>query len=96
MIIFVDTRELEDIIIFILRTVLIFSIQLFAAMLKTDKVYEKSKTRIKLQDVGYSGLTLLMGELPVTMPMNKSLIDQVTGIVYLCFSYCVVSQRIKR
>ena len=48
-------------------------------MLRTDKVYEKNKSRIKLQDVGYSGLTLLMGELPVTMPMAKSLVEQVTG-----------------
>ena len=48
-------------------------------MLRTTKVYEKSKHRMRLLDIGFSGLTLLMGEMTVTMPVAKNLVEMVTG-----------------
>ncbi|XP_053554652.1 neurobeachin-like protein 1 isoform X2 [Bombina bombina] len=46
-------------------------------MLKCNKVYERSKQRIRLREVGYSGLGLLLNEAPVTTLLIKSLLNQV-------------------
>nr|XP_033801863.1 neurobeachin-like protein 1 isoform X2 [Geotrypetes seraphini] len=46
-------------------------------MLKCNKVYEKSKQRIRLREVGYSGLGLLLNEAPVTVSLVKNLLNQV-------------------
>ncbi|XP_038073345.1 neurobeachin-like protein 1 isoform X2 [Patiria miniata] len=52
--------------------------KIFSLMLRTTKVYEKSKHRMRLMDIGFSGLTLLMGEMPVTMPIAKNMVEMVT------------------
>uniref|UniRef100_A0ACB8G153 Neurobeachin-like protein 1 n=1 Tax=Sphaerodactylus townsendi TaxID=933632 RepID=A0ACB8G153_9SAUR len=46
-------------------------------MLKCTKVYERSKQRMKLREVGYSGLGLLLNDTPVTTSLIKSLLNQV-------------------
>uniref|UniRef100_A0A663LWM3 Neurobeachin-like protein 2 n=1 Tax=Athene cunicularia TaxID=194338 RepID=A0A663LWM3_ATHCN len=46
-------------------------------MLKCTKVYERSKHRMKLREVGYSGLGLLLNESPVTVSLIKNLLNQV-------------------
>ncbi|MGH0167376.1 UNVERIFIED_CONTAM: hypothetical protein FKN15_052506 [Acipenser sinensis] len=51
--------------------------KIFERMLKCDKVYEKSKQRIKLREVGYSGLILLFNEIPITFSLIKNLLNQV-------------------
>uniref|UniRef100_A0A672QFN9 Neurobeachin-like protein 2 n=1 Tax=Sinocyclocheilus grahami TaxID=75366 RepID=A0A672QFN9_SINGR len=76
-------------------------LQLFERMLKCDRVYEKSKQRLRLRDVGYSGLSLLFSDLHLTSTLIKCLLHQVlsTGesdekppdpahtVPYICFSY---------
>ncbi|XP_022079256.1 neurobeachin-like protein 1 [Acanthaster planci] len=52
--------------------------KMFSLMLRSNKVYEKSKHRMRLMDVGFSGLTLLMGEMPVTMPIAKNMVEMIT------------------
>lgn len=64
------------------------SIQLFAGMLHSTKVQEKNKTRIRLQDIGFSGLTLLMEHAAVSMSVARTLVELVTGQTIL-FSYNV-------
>ncbi|XP_028661999.2 neurobeachin-like protein 1 isoform X1 [Erpetoichthys calabaricus] len=54
--------------------------KVFERMLKCDKVYEKSKQRIRLREVGYSGLMLLFNDLPITHVLIKSLLNQVLSI----------------
>ncbi|XP_069053304.1 neurobeachin-like protein 1 isoform X2 [Lepisosteus oculatus] len=51
--------------------------KVFERMLKSDKVYEKSKQRIKLREVGYSGMMLLFNEIPITVSLIKNLLNQV-------------------
>ncbi|XP_040297690.1 neurobeachin-like protein 1 isoform X2 [Bufo bufo] len=46
-------------------------------MLNCNKVYEKSKLRIRLREVGYSGLGLLVNDAPVSMLLIKGLLNQV-------------------
>uniref|UniRef100_A0A8C5N2A9 Neurobeachin like 1 n=1 Tax=Leptobrachium leishanense TaxID=445787 RepID=A0A8C5N2A9_9ANUR len=46
-------------------------------MLKCNKVYEKSKQRIRLREVGYSGLGLLLNDAPVTNILIKGLLNQI-------------------
>ncbi|XP_077175319.1 neurobeachin-like protein 1 isoform X2 [Paroedura picta] len=46
-------------------------------MLKCTKVYERSKQRLKLREVGYSGLGLLLNDALVTTFLLKSLLNQV-------------------
>ncbi|KAH0621661.1 hypothetical protein JD844_023204 [Phrynosoma platyrhinos] len=46
-------------------------------MLKCTKVYERSKQRMKLREVGYSGLGLLLNDSPVTTSFIKSLLNQI-------------------
>ncbi|XP_075036253.1 neurobeachin-like protein 1 [Mixophyes fleayi] len=46
-------------------------------MLNCNKVYEKSKQRIRLREVGYSGLGLLVNDAPVTTLLIKGLLNQV-------------------
>uniref|UniRef100_A0A8C1J1J3 Neurobeachin-like protein 2 n=1 Tax=Cyprinus carpio TaxID=7962 RepID=A0A8C1J1J3_CYPCA len=51
--------------------------KLFERMLKCDRVYEKSKQRLRLRDVGYSGLSLLFSDLHLTSSLIKCLLHQV-------------------
>ncbi|KAL8183864.1 UNVERIFIED_CONTAM: Neurobeachin-like protein 1 [Gekko kuhli] len=51
--------------------------QIVEQMLKCTKVYERSKQRMKLREVGYSGLGLLLNDAPVTTCLIKSLLNQV-------------------
>lgn len=46
-------------------------------MLKCTNVYERSKQRIRLREVGYSGLGLLLNEAPVNTSLIKSLTNQI-------------------
>uniref|UniRef100_H3B2H2 Neurobeachin-like protein 2 n=1 Tax=Latimeria chalumnae TaxID=7897 RepID=H3B2H2_LATCH len=46
-------------------------------MLKCEKVYERSKQRIKLRGVGYSGFALLLNGIPVTITLIRNLLNQV-------------------
>ncbi|XP_042558754.1 LOW QUALITY PROTEIN: neurobeachin-like protein 1 [Clupea harengus] len=51
--------------------------KLFERMLKCERVYERSKHRLKLRDVGYSGLTLLLPDTHITHTLVRSLLNQV-------------------
>ncbi|KAG5833936.1 hypothetical protein ANANG_G00281190 [Anguilla anguilla] len=51
--------------------------KLYERMLRCDRVYEKSKQRLKLREVGYSGLTLLFAEASITPTLVKCLLNQV-------------------
>uniref|UniRef100_K7FGC5 Neurobeachin-like protein 2 n=1 Tax=Pelodiscus sinensis TaxID=13735 RepID=K7FGC5_PELSI len=46
-------------------------------MLKCTKVYERSKQRMRLREVGYSGLGLLLNESPITTSLIKNILNQV-------------------
>ncbi|KAM5229140.1 neurobeachin-like protein 1 isoform 2-T2 [Ctenodactylus gundi] len=46
-------------------------------MLKCTNVYERSKQRIRLREVGYSGLGLLLNEAPVNISLIKNLTNQI-------------------
>uniref|UniRef100_A0A674BEN5 Neurobeachin-like protein 2 n=1 Tax=Salmo trutta TaxID=8032 RepID=A0A674BEN5_SALTR len=51
--------------------------KMFDRMLRCDRVYEKNKQRLKLREVGYSGLSLLFSDLHITPSLVKSLLNQV-------------------
>ncbi|XP_068101120.1 neurobeachin-like protein 1 isoform X2 [Hyperolius riggenbachi] len=51
--------------------------KIFEQMLNCTKVYEKSKQRIRLREVGYSGLGLLMNEASVSTLFIKGLLNQI-------------------
>jgi hypothetical protein len=46
-------------------------------MLKCTNVYERSKQRIRLREVGYSGLGLLLNEAAVNTSLIKNLTNQI-------------------
>ncbi|XP_058520854.1 neurobeachin-like protein 1 isoform X1 [Ochotona princeps] len=46
-------------------------------MLKCTNVYERSKQRIRLREVGYSGLGLLLNEAPVSTSLIRNLTHQI-------------------
>ncbi|ESO94157.1 hypothetical protein LOTGIDRAFT_232423 [Lottia gigantea] len=46
-------------------------------LLKSDKVYEKSKNRLRLADVGHLGLVSMMSEYDINTPMFKKFVEQV-------------------
>uniref|UniRef100_A0A6Q2X5B5 Neurobeachin-like 1 n=1 Tax=Esox lucius TaxID=8010 RepID=A0A6Q2X5B5_ESOLU len=52
-------------------------VRMFDRMLRCDRVYEKNKQRLRLREVGYSGLTLLFSDNQVTSSLVKSLLNQV-------------------
>lgn len=54
-----------------------FFLQILEEMLKCTKVYERSKHRMRLREVGYSGLGLLLNESAVTVSLIKNLLNQV-------------------
>uniref|UniRef100_A0A286ZRL3 Cytochrome P450 family 20 subfamily A member 1 n=1 Tax=Sus scrofa TaxID=9823 RepID=A0A286ZRL3_PIG len=70
-------------------------------MLKCTNVYERSKQRIRLREVGYSGLGLLLNEAPVNTSLIKSLTNQIINtdpainfkdllsVVYISHRACV-------
>ncbi|ELW62717.1 Neurobeachin-like protein 1 [Tupaia chinensis] len=51
--------------------------QVMEQMLKCTNVYERSKQRIRLREVGYSGLGLLLNEAPVNTSLIKNLSNQI-------------------
>ncbi|KAM9305247.1 neurobeachin-like protein 1 [Gastrophryne carolinensis] len=51
--------------------------KIFEQMLNCNKVYEKSKLRIRLREVGYSGMGLLVNEAPVSTLLIKGLLKQI-------------------
>uniref|UniRef100_A0AAY4EZ49 Neurobeachin-like protein 2 n=1 Tax=Denticeps clupeoides TaxID=299321 RepID=A0AAY4EZ49_9TELE len=51
--------------------------KLFERMLKCDRVYERSKQRLKLREVGYSGLTILFPDQHITSALVKSLLNHI-------------------
>ncbi|XP_006862088.1 PREDICTED: neurobeachin-like protein 1 [Chrysochloris asiatica] len=48
-------------------------------MLKCTNVYERSKQRIRLREVGYSGLGLLLSEAPINTSLIKNLTNQIVN-----------------
>uniref|UniRef100_A0A4W3HXN9 Neurobeachin-like protein 2 n=1 Tax=Callorhinchus milii TaxID=7868 RepID=A0A4W3HXN9_CALMI len=50
---------------------------MFERMLKCEKVYERSKQRMKLREVGYSGLVMLLSDVPITISLVKNLLQQI-------------------
>ncbi|KAL5005989.1 hypothetical protein ScPMuIL_017147 [Solemya velum] len=53
-------------------------VKMLHILLKTDKVYEKSKIRLRLLDCGYLGLVEMIKGCPVTPQMIKMLLEQVS------------------
>ncbi|OCT63836.1 neurobeachin-like protein 1 isoform X1 [Xenopus laevis] len=51
--------------------------KIFEQMLKCNKVYEKSKQRIRLREVGYSGLGLLLNDSSISAVLIKGLLNQI-------------------
>lgn len=74
-----------------------FFTQIMEEMLKCTKVYERSKHRMRLREVGYSGLGLLLNESSVTISLIKNLLNQVlhagNGEVLSTVSKCLFAQR---
>ncbi|XP_059178496.1 neurobeachin-like protein 1 [Physella acuta] len=53
-------------------------VKILHILLKTDKVYEKSKARLRLADIGHWGLVNLMMAYDISAPMIKRFIEQVS------------------
>lgn len=51
--------------------------QVMEQMLKCTNVYERSKQRIRLREVGYSGLGLLLSESLINTSLIKNLTNQI-------------------
>ena len=66
---------------------------MISILLKTDKVYDKNKGRLRLQDVGYPGLTSLMLGEPISPAMAQGLLEQTLLLGMLnqhqCVSYSI-------
>ncbi|XP_006816022.1 neurobeachin-like protein 1 [Saccoglossus kowalevskii] len=59
------------------ETVKLKVFRLFSVMTRTDRVYEKSKTRLRLLDIGFSGLTVLMSNQQISLSMAIGIVEQV-------------------
>ncbi|XP_013384976.1 neurobeachin-like protein 1 [Lingula anatina] len=53
-------------------------VRIIGDLLKTDKVYERSKGRLHLYNIGYAGLVSQMEEMDITLPMVQGLLEQST------------------
>lgn len=53
--------------------------QVLYKMLKYEKVPERSKSRLKLKDIGYLGLISFLGDVPGSMLLFRCLSEQVLG-----------------
>ncbi|GAB1600529.1 neurobeachin-like protein 1 isoform X2 [Argonauta hians] len=51
-------------------------LKLFHILLTTDKVYDKNKSRLRLQDTGYVGMLSMMREKPISLPVAKLMLQQ--------------------
>ncbi|MEQ2183621.1 hypothetical protein GOODEAATRI_000020, partial [Goodea atripinnis] len=51
--------------------------QLFERMLRSDRVYERNKQRLRLREAGYSGLSLVFSELHITPTLIRCLLNQI-------------------
>ncbi len=51
--------------------------QVLYKLLKSERVSERNKQRIKLKDFGYVGLVCFLEEIPVTMTTVRCLYEQV-------------------
>ena len=49
-------------------------------LLKSDRVYDKSKHRLRLGDMGHWGLVSMMSGYTISAPMIKRFIEQVSYI----------------
>ncbi|XP_071942779.1 neurobeachin-like protein 1 [Antedon mediterranea] len=58
--------------------------KILTALLKTARVNEKTKSRIRLTEVGHAGLIMLMESIPMSMPIAKNLVEQVTDEKLTC------------
>lgn len=52
-------------------------LQVLYKILKSEKVSERNKQRIKLKDFGYLGLVCFLKDVPVTMTTVRCLYEQV-------------------
>ncbi|XP_021366386.1 neurobeachin-like protein 1 isoform X2 [Mizuhopecten yessoensis] len=71
-------------------------IKVLYTILKSDKVYEKSKVRVRLNDCGHLGLVGMMQDCEASGPMMKRFIDQVavTDSPHCCNSLLALLQLI--
>ncbi|XP_069107826.1 neurobeachin-like protein 1 isoform X1 [Argopecten irradians] len=71
-------------------------IKVLYTILKSDKVYEKSKARVRLQDCGHLGMIGMMQDCEVSWPMMKRFIEQVaiTDSPQCCISLLALLQLI--
>lgn len=53
-------------------------------MLKYEKVPERSKSRLKLKDIGYQGLIACLSDIPGSMLLFRCLSEQVLGAGTMC------------
>ncbi|GFO07271.1 neurobeachin-like protein 1, partial [Plakobranchus ocellatus] len=53
-------------------------VKILYLLLKTERVYEKSKARLRLSEIGHWGLINLMSGYDISVPMIKRFIDQVS------------------
>ncbi|KAK7507554.1 hypothetical protein BaRGS_00001489, partial [Batillaria attramentaria] len=49
-------------------------------LLKTDRVYDKNKQRLRLSDMGHWGLVSMMGAYDISVPMIRRFVEQVSYI----------------
>lgn len=73
---YTSLRDLDAFFVFNLHLCLLFLTDC-GRDVKCTKVYERSKHRMRLREVGYSGLGLLLNESPVTVSLIKNLLNQV-------------------
>lgn len=58
--------------------------QILYKMLKYEKVPERSKSRLKLKDIGYHGLISYLSDIPGSMLLFRCLSEQVLGAGTVC------------
>ncbi|CAI9726854.1 1 isoform X1 [Octopus vulgaris] len=51
-------------------------LKLFHILLTTDKVYDKSKNRLRLHEMGYVGMLSMMRERPISLPVAELMLKQ--------------------
>lgn len=59
------------------KTLILALVQVLYKILKSEKVSERNKHRIKLRDFGYLGLICFLEDIPMTMTTVRCLYEQV-------------------
>lgn len=59
------------------KTISFLLLQVLYKILKSERVSERNKQRIKLKDFGYLGLVCFLDNIPVTMTTVRCLYEQV-------------------